>query len=260
MMTSGLLLQMKKALYGMVSKGLSLQDWLRIFRRRLGLELSNEINATVHVDGNMESSMPGIFMVGDANIDMSHSVPHAMWSTKRAVVYMHGDLAKDYSDARVEAESRHTKRFFGDAQKPFEATKRLFAKPTAELKSAQGLLDIDVVYVLFCITTFVLTLTEILLYAKRNLQPLTYLIFQTAKTLFWSTYFIVVTIYNQAAETSLINSSEYQLQTVDGWTRYVLAAALTLLSHIATLIYASVIYHRYRHCNTSRRPPCFFRI
>ena len=88
--------------------------------------------------------------------------------------------------------------------------------------------SIDVVYVLFCITTFVLTLTEILLYAKRNLQPLTYLIFQTVKTLFWFTYFIVVTIYNQAAETSLINSSEYQLQAVDGWTRYVLAAALTL--------------------------------
>lgn len=52
-----------------------------------------------------------------------------------------GDLAKDYSDARMEAESRHTKRFFGDAQNPFEATKRLFAKPTAELSSAQDLLE-----------------------------------------------------------------------------------------------------------------------
>lgn len=52
-----------------------------------------------------------------------------------------GDLAKDYSDARVEAESRHTKRFFGVAQNPFEATKRQFAKPTAELKSAEDLLE-----------------------------------------------------------------------------------------------------------------------
>ena len=34
---------------------------------QLGLKLSNESDATVQVDSNMESSMPGIFMVGDAN-------------------------------------------------------------------------------------------------------------------------------------------------------------------------------------------------
>ena len=34
---------------------------------KLGLNLSNESDATVLVDGNMESSVPGIFMVGDAN-------------------------------------------------------------------------------------------------------------------------------------------------------------------------------------------------
>ncbi|KAF6223313.1 hypothetical protein HO133_000155 [Letharia lupina] len=89
---------------------------------KLNLKLSNEIDATVQVDDNMESSVPGVFMVGDANT-------------------IKGDLAKDYSDARVEAESRHTKRFFGDAQNPFEATKRLLAKPTAELSSAQDLLE-----------------------------------------------------------------------------------------------------------------------
>lgn len=34
---------------------------------KLGLELSSESDATVQVDSNMQSSMPGIFMVGDAN-------------------------------------------------------------------------------------------------------------------------------------------------------------------------------------------------
>ncbi|KAL9064042.1 MAG: hypothetical protein Q9161_009125 [Pseudevernia consocians] len=107
----------------------------------LGLKLSNESDATVQVDHNMESSMPGVFMIGDANSDMSHSVPHAMWSGKRAVVYMHGNLAKDYANARVEAQSIHTKRFLDDAQKPFEVMKKHLAKPKAELNSAQELLE-----------------------------------------------------------------------------------------------------------------------
>ncbi len=34
---------------------------------RLSLRLSNESDATVQVDRNMESSVPGVFMVGDAN-------------------------------------------------------------------------------------------------------------------------------------------------------------------------------------------------
>ncbi|CAF9905998.1 hypothetical protein IMSHALPRED_004043 [Imshaugia aleurites] len=87
---------------------------------------------------------------------------------------------------------------------------------------------IDVIYLLFYITTFLLTITEMLLYIKHALQPLPYLSFQTVKTLFWLTYFIIVTISNQEEEMNLINSNGYQIQPVDGWTRYVLAAALTL--------------------------------
>lgn len=34
---------------------------------KLDLRLSNETDATVSVDSNMQSSTPGIFMVGDAN-------------------------------------------------------------------------------------------------------------------------------------------------------------------------------------------------
>ena len=34
---------------------------------KLGLKFSNESDATVLMDRNMESSVPGVFMVGDAN-------------------------------------------------------------------------------------------------------------------------------------------------------------------------------------------------
>ena len=52
-----------------------------------------------------------------------------------------GNLATDYANARVEAQSRHTKRFLDDAQKPFEVVKKQLAKPKAELNSAQELLE-----------------------------------------------------------------------------------------------------------------------
>ena len=87
-----------------------------------------------------------------------------MWSAKRAVVYLHGkrshcknrakvpvevltnnatiqnkgDLAMEYADARVEAESAHIKR---GAQKPFDSMKRDLPSPLAELNSARGLLE-----------------------------------------------------------------------------------------------------------------------
>ena len=83
-----------------------------------------------------------------------------MWSAKRAVVYLHGkrshrksrakvpvevftdtkkgDLAMEYADARVEAESAHIKR---GAQKPFEAMKRDLPSPLAERNSARDLLE-----------------------------------------------------------------------------------------------------------------------
>ena len=95
-----------------------------------------------------------------SNNDRSHSIPHAMWSAKRAVVYMHGkwatqpcrmksharyandghDLAKDCADALVAALPEHTKPILDDAQKPFEAMRRWLAKPTTELNSAQEVL------------------------------------------------------------------------------------------------------------------------
>ena len=57
----------------------------------MGLKLRKEDGGEVHVetDDNMESSMKGVFVVGDANSDQSHNVPHAVWSAKRSVVYLH---------------------------------------------------------------------------------------------------------------------------------------------------------------------------
>ena len=49
-----------------------------------------------------------------------------------------GDLAMEYADARVEAESALIKR---GAQKPFEAMKRELASPMAEFNSARELLE-----------------------------------------------------------------------------------------------------------------------
>jgi thioredoxin reductase len=43
-----------------------------------------------NVSKGMESNIPGIYSVGDANSDNSTNVPHAMWSAKRAVVSLHG--------------------------------------------------------------------------------------------------------------------------------------------------------------------------
>jgi thioredoxin reductase len=48
---------------------------------------------SVKVVFNMESSIGGIYVVGDANNDGSTNAYHAMWSAKRAVVNAHGKLS-----------------------------------------------------------------------------------------------------------------------------------------------------------------------
>ena len=79
----------------------------------------------VVVNSDMESSIPGIFVVGDTNSDKSHNVPHAMWSAKRAVVFLHGDLAVEYTDTLIEEDSasKHSKRAI-DAKRSLEGMKR----------------------------------------------------------------------------------------------------------------------------------------
>ena len=68
--------------------------------------------SVILVKSDMQSSIPGIFAVGDTNSDGSTNVPHAMWSGKRAVVFIQTALAMEYTDALIEEEidSNHSKR------------------------------------------------------------------------------------------------------------------------------------------------------
>ena len=68
--------------------------------------------SVIVVKSDMQSSILGIFAVGDTNSDGSTNVPHAMWSAKRAVVFMQTALAMGYTDALIDEEidSNHSKR------------------------------------------------------------------------------------------------------------------------------------------------------
>ncbi|OJJ33013.1 hypothetical protein ASPWEDRAFT_115064 [Aspergillus wentii DTO 134E9] len=56
----------------------------------LGAQIvDNKIQVSI---GTQATNIPGVYAVGDANSDGSTNVPHAMFSAKRAVVYLHGKL------------------------------------------------------------------------------------------------------------------------------------------------------------------------
>lgn len=56
--------------------------------RPLGVKIYGE---KMSVDaGSMKTIVPGVYAVGDANSDNSTNVPHAMYSGKKAAVYLHG--------------------------------------------------------------------------------------------------------------------------------------------------------------------------
>jgi thioredoxin reductase len=65
--------------------------------KQLRLEMDGK---SVKVKSNMESSVGGLYVVGDANNDGSTNAYHAMWSAKRAVVNAHVSMSKqEYLDA-----------------------------------------------------------------------------------------------------------------------------------------------------------------
>ncbi|KAL3471046.1 hypothetical protein BJX99DRAFT_267043 [Aspergillus californicus] len=65
--------------------------------KQLRLEMDGK---AVKVKPNMESSVGGLYVVGDANNDGSTNAYHAMWSAKRAVVNAHVSMSKqEYLDA-----------------------------------------------------------------------------------------------------------------------------------------------------------------
>ncbi|KAF3480617.1 sulphydryl oxidase Sox [Arthroderma uncinatum] len=65
---------------------------------QLGLERdANDTNKIkVNING-MRTSLDGVFCVGDANNDGSTNVPHAMFSGKRAAVYVHVEIERENS-------------------------------------------------------------------------------------------------------------------------------------------------------------------
>ncbi|KAK4691800.1 hypothetical protein P7C71_g5280, partial [Lecanoromycetidae sp. Uapishka_2] len=96
----------------------------------LGLVLTaKEAGGDLHVavDGIMESSLPGVYVVGDANSDASENVPHAMWSAKRAAVNLHESF-------------QHTKRDTG-IQEEVEAMEKSLEQPLPESSSAHEWLE-----------------------------------------------------------------------------------------------------------------------
>lgn len=53
---------------------------------------------------------------------------------------------------------------------------------------------------MFCAVSFLLSLTEIILFVKGNLQPLTYLVFQVLNTSFYLTSLILVVVWQSDNE------------------------------------------------------------
>jgi len=57
------------------------------------------------VTSSMRTSMAGVWGVGDANSDASTNVPHAMFSGKKAAVYLHVEMSKEDSQSKVSKRS-----------------------------------------------------------------------------------------------------------------------------------------------------------
>ncbi|KAH6661914.1 putative thioredoxin reductase [Halenospora varia] len=60
----------------------------------LGVKIYGEKMA---VDAASMRAAPGVFAVGDANSDNSTNVPHAMWTGKKAAVYLHVELEREFA-------------------------------------------------------------------------------------------------------------------------------------------------------------------
>lgn len=73
--------------------------------QRSTLPKQMHLNVTDHkiaVDFNgMRTNETGVFAVGDANSDGSTNVPHAMFSGKRAAVYIHVEMSREESASKV---------------------------------------------------------------------------------------------------------------------------------------------------------------
>ncbi|CAG8057023.1 unnamed protein product [Penicillium salamii] len=65
---------------------------------KMGLDVvDNKINVT----SGMRTSQTGVFAVGDANSDGSTNVPHAMFSGKKAGVFVHVEMSREESASQI---------------------------------------------------------------------------------------------------------------------------------------------------------------
>ncbi|KXG54285.1 FAD-dependent pyridine nucleotide-disulfide oxidoreductase [Penicillium griseofulvum] len=55
----------------------------------------------INVTSGMRTSEPGVFAVGDANSDGSTNVPHAMYSGKKAAVFVHVEMSREESKSKI---------------------------------------------------------------------------------------------------------------------------------------------------------------
>ncbi|TVY54580.1 putative thioredoxin reductase [Lachnellula cervina] len=58
--------------------------------------------------GSMRTAAVGVFAVGDANSDNATNVPHAMYSGKKAAVYVHVEIEKQYAATLVRKREEET--------------------------------------------------------------------------------------------------------------------------------------------------------
>ncbi|KAL2065740.1 hypothetical protein VTL71DRAFT_3410 [Oculimacula yallundae] len=91
------------------------------------------------------------------------------------------------------------------------------------------------VWIALIAACLILTITEIVLLARKKLKPLTFLITNILKSAFWGALFIIDII-------SAVNSSSSRTASAVA----LLIEAALLLSFWLPLIYASIIYHRFR--------------
>ncbi|KAJ6050283.1 uncharacterized protein N7446_005479 [Penicillium canescens] len=65
---------------------------------QMGLDMAG---GKINVTSGMRTSEAGVFAVGDANSDGSTNVPHAMFSGKKAAVYLHVEMSREESKSKV---------------------------------------------------------------------------------------------------------------------------------------------------------------
>lgn len=69
-----------------------------ILPKQMGLNVTDN---KIDVTSGMRTSESGVFAIGDANSDGSTNVPHAMFSGKRAAVYIHVEKSREESAFKV---------------------------------------------------------------------------------------------------------------------------------------------------------------